>query len=111
MKCKVPAIAPLELARQMTLIESEIFSLLKPSEFLHSAWNSKRKEVRGSEWRENVFTDPQNQQALAANLTLLTSRFNQFASWVSSLILAEKNAKDRGHLIEYFIMVQRGAVL
>jgi hypothetical protein len=114
MRCKVPAIAPLELARQMTLIESEIFSLLKPSEFLHSAWNSKRKEVSGGleGLSENVFAHPPKlRKALAANLTLLTSRFNQFASWVSSLILAEKNVKDRGHLIEYFIMVQRGAVL
>jgi son of sevenless-like protein len=83
-------VSPIELARQMTLVEAEIFCLLKPTEFFHNAWNSKRKEV------------------LAGNLSLLTGRFNQFASWISSLILDEKSAKDRGHLIEYFILVQRG---
>jgi hypothetical protein len=106
---QVPIISPLELARQLTLVENEIFCLLKPREFFNCAWNSKRKE------------------ALAGNVALLTSRFNQFASWMASLvkqkqtqrkyflfnfvskkILNEKSASDRGHLISYFIEVQRG---
>ncbi len=103
----MPIISPLELARQLTLVENEIFCLLKPREFFNCAWNSKRKE------------------ALAGNVALLTSRFNQFASWMASLvkqkqrryffinfvskkILNEKSASDRGHLISYFIEVQRG---
>ncbi len=86
---RVPAIAPLELARQLTLVEHEIFSLIKPSEFFNNAWNSKKKE------------------RLAANVLLLTNRFNQMASWVSGLILKEKSPADRAHLIQYFVHVQR----
>ncbi len=86
---KVPVIPPIELARQMTLIEYEVFALIKPSEFFNSAWNGKKKEK------------------LAPNVLLLTSRFNQLASWVSKLILGEKSPADRGYLIQYFICVQR----
>lgn len=35
---------PLELARQITLIEFEMFRSIKPTEFLDQAWLSKDKE-------------------------------------------------------------------
>ena len=37
-------IDPLELARQLTLLEFELFKTIKPTEFLDQAWLSKDKE-------------------------------------------------------------------
>ena len=85
----VPHIPQLELARQITLNEYEIFCYIRGNEFFNNAWNGKHKN------RD------------APNLTLLTNRFNKFAAWISTLILAEKTAPDRAHIIQYFIIVQR----
>lgn len=86
---KITSIHAMELARQITLMEFEVFAGIRSSELLNVAWTSKHKE------RD------------APNICLYTSRFNKMSNWISSLILKEKSAGDRAVLIEYFLVVQR----
>ena len=85
----VTSINALEVARQITLMEFEVFAAIQPSELLQNAWVSKRKEV------------------VSPNVVLLTSRFNKLSNWISNLILQEKKPGSRALIIEYFIVVQR----
>jgi len=76
---------PLELARQMTLIEFELFKAIKPTEFLDQAWLNKEKEK------------------LAPGIMNMTRWSTKMSKWVITEIVTESNVKVRASLYERFV--------
>jgi len=78
---------PLELARQITLIEFEMFKTIKPTEFLDQAWLSKDKEK------------------LAPGILSMTKWSTNVSKWVITEIVMEGNIKVRAALYERFVAI------
>ncbi|KAI8855069.1 ras guanine nucleotide exchange factor domain-containing protein [Chytridium lagenaria] len=77
---------PLEVARQLTVLESREYNKLQPVEFLLKAWSDKESVV-------------------AVNVKTMILMSNQVAGWVAQSILSEKEVKKRAHLIKHFINI------
>jgi len=77
-------ISPLELARQLTLIESKIFSQITPSELFRKAWAKPKA---------------------SPNVMALIDRFNQVSYWIATEITALKDTKKRTLAISKFIEI------
>jgi hypothetical protein len=78
---------PVELARQLTLLEFQIFKGINGREFLDSNWKKKEK------------------QALAPNISKLTQWSNSVISWMISEILSVKDLKNRAATLQKLISV------
>jgi CRP-like cAMP-binding protein len=78
-------IDPLELARQITLIDEEYYHSIQPKEFLKQAWNKHDHEKR------------------APTITEFTKHVNRMTNWFSTEILKQSEAENRAALIELFI--------
>jgi CRP-like cAMP-binding protein len=81
----VTDIDPLELARQITLIDERLFLAIRPREFLKQAWNKHDHETR------------------APNITKFTKNVNRMINWFSTEILKKSAVEERAELIELFI--------
>jgi len=73
-----------DIAKQLTMLEFNIFKKIEPKEFFKKGWN--KKEV-------------------APNVVQLTKQFNNVSSWVGNVILTEKNIKRRKEFIRKFIEI------
>ena len=78
---------PLEVARQLTLMESNIFASIEHREFLDLSWMKEDKELK------------------APNLLRLIRWNNHVVNWQISEILIQKDVKVRATVIERIIMV------
>ncbi|KAJ3050654.1 hypothetical protein HK102_012227, partial [Quaeritorhiza haematococci] len=79
-------IDPLEVARQLTLMESRDYNKIQPVEFLKKAWSERDSNV-------------------AINVKQMILMSNQVTGWVAQCILSEKDIKRRSALIKHFILV------
>lgn len=77
-------IQPLELARQLTIMEANSFQRIKTAECLNKAWQS---------------TDQ------APNIHHVTDLHNRISCWCGSLILQQGDPKSRANVLKYFIKV------
>lgn len=77
----------IELARQLTIIETELFGKIKPKECLNQNWNNK------------------NRQTKAPSIYRMIERTNQVGNWVASEILICDSSKERVHAITKFVKV------
>lgn len=77
-------IAPIELARQLTIIEFSNFQKIKPAECLHKAWNDE-------------------DEGKAPNVRRVIHTANRLAGWVGLLVLQPRDAKQRATIMKYFI--------
>ena len=75
----VTEIDPLELARQLTIMESRLFCSIKSDELLSQEKSS------------------------AANVRAMSSLSTRLAGWIVALILNERDPKKRTSLVKYFI--------
>jgi son of sevenless-like protein len=73
---------PLEVARQLTIIEYKEFNKIQPHEFLQKAWSEKENNIK----------------------TMITMS-NQVSGWVAQSILSEKEMKKRASLIKHFVNI------
>lgn len=80
-------IHPLELARQLTLIQWENFVSIKPQECLNQSWN--RKELNH----------------LSPNIREMIRVSNFIVNWISTEIVDNEGSKNRATYIKYFIAV------
>jgi hypothetical protein len=80
-------IEPLELARQMTLIEAKLFNAIRRKEFLHGAWYGKVKEQK------------------APNLLKIITHGNRVTSWITTELLKFPTAEQRARVLTLFIQV------
>ena len=78
---------PVEVARQLTILEHQLFSAIEGRELLNQCWNKDNKEVD------------------APNVTLTIRRFNQMSGWITSLIVKVKPLKPRVALVRRFIEI------
>ncbi|KAI8924487.1 ras guanine nucleotide exchange factor domain-containing protein [Entophlyctis helioformis] len=79
---------PLELARQLTLLESELFASIQPSEFLSKAWSAEKG-------RPSTFV----------HVNALISLSNNISSWVAATILGEPDLRKRAKTMSQFITI------
>ncbi|KTW29649.1 hypothetical protein T552_00858 [Pneumocystis carinii B80] len=86
-KFKLLDLDPLEVARQLTLIESKIYNKIKPIEFLNKAWS---KHVCNS---------------IAENIRSMILKSNQITGWVTQTILSQTEVKKRVHFLKHFINI------
>jgi son of sevenless len=85
-KIKLTDLDSLEIARQLTIIESKEYQKLRPIEFLMKAWSDKESNV-------------------AVNVKAMIATSNQVSGWVALTILSEKDVKKRASLIKLFINI------
>ncbi|KAI7879905.1 ras GEF [Lichtheimia hyalospora FSU 10163] len=78
---------PIELARQLTLMESSLFCQIQPSEMI------------GQEFKKKVGS------STAVHVKAMIHRSTQITKWVSDTILNESDAKKRAHMIKFWIKV------
>ncbi|EGG19007.1 Ras guanine nucleotide exchange factor [Cavenderia fasciculata] len=76
-----------EIARQLTLIDFEMFAAIKPSELLNQSWNKPKLRHR------------------SPNVLALISRFNEISSWTASMILNHDKVKDRARVMAKFVKI------
>jgi len=70
-----------EIARQMCLIDHEIFSSIRPHEFLGQSWKKKNGKVE------------------APNIFRLIEHFNQVSSWCQAMILFQRSLRGRANVL------------
>jgi len=76
---------PIEVARQITILEFSIFEKITPEELLSLGWMTDSKE-----W-------------VAPNITQIISKSNSITEWVTQCILKTENAKQRRNILRQFI--------
>ena len=90
---KVIDIQPTELARQLTIMEFHHFQSIKVNECLNQAWSA------------------ENKSTLAPNVGMVIKMSNVVATWVTSIILGQRDVKARAGLIKYFTQTAMVSVL
>ncbi|KAJ3318431.1 hypothetical protein HDV06_000507 [Boothiomyces sp. JEL0866] len=78
---------PLEVARQLTIIESNIFLKIQPVELMKQEWSRK------------------NGPSLAVNVRAMTAMATKITGWVICTILQEADLKRRAFILKFFIKV------
>ncbi|KYQ96865.1 Ras guanine nucleotide exchange factor [Tieghemostelium lacteum] len=76
-----------EIARQLTLIEFDIFRKIKPPELLNQSWNKPKLKAR------------------APNVLKMIDRFNSVSMWVATLIVQTVKVRVRGRLMTKFMKI------
>ncbi|THC92967.1 hypothetical protein EYZ11_007558 [Aspergillus tanneri] len=89
-KLKFLDIDATEFARQLTIIESRLYSKIRPIECLNKTW---QKKVGPDE------AEP------AANVKALILHSNQLTNWVAEMILNQSDVKKRVVVIKHFVNV------
>jgi son of sevenless-like protein len=87
-------ISPLELARQLTILEFDYFVKIKPVECLDKRWNRVDGDDRAPNVRNVIHTA------------------NVLSGWVSQMVLSDKDPKGRASIMKYFVataMVSTGS--
>lgn len=79
-----------EFARQLTIIESRLYSKIKPTECLNKTWQKKVGE---------------GEPEPAPNVKALILHSNQMTNWVAEMILAQVDVRKRVVVIKHFISV------
>ncbi len=82
---RVTDISPLELARQLTILEFGYFQKIKPVECLNKAWNRDDGEKRAPNVRSVIHTA------------------NVLSGWVVISVLSQRDVKFRAGVMKYFI--------
>jgi len=75
----------LEVARQITIIEFEMFEKIEPKECLNQSWNKGLRETK------------------APNISNLISWFNLLSNWIGTVIVKTADAEDRVKVVAQFI--------
>ncbi|KAJ3263731.1 hypothetical protein HK104_006599 [Borealophlyctis nickersoniae] len=86
-KIKLVDLDPLEIARQLTIIESARYAKIQAEECLRKAWSDKE--------------DP----SVAENVKAMISLTNQVSGWVAATILGDYEVKKRAGYVKWFVAV------
>jgi len=78
---------PVEMARQLTLIESDMFKSITPLELANSAWKKK------------------NKAELSPSVVRMIEWFNKMTAWIATEIVMTPNPKERALVLGRFIQV------
>eukprot|EP01088_Endostelium_zonatum_P015682 TRINITY_DN3964_c0_g2_i2.p1 TRINITY_DN3964_c0_g2~~TRINITY_DN3964_c0_g2_i2.p1 ORF type:complete len:1100 (-),score=243.40 TRINITY_DN3964_c0_g2_i2:167-3466(-) len=86
---KLTDLKPVEVARQMTLLESDMFRAIKPQELCEQAWMKADKLT------------------LSPNVTQLAQRFNKMVWFIVTTVLQGKTTSKREKNLDWWIAVAR----
>lgn len=75
----------LEIARQMTIVEYELFRRIQPKECLNQAWNQANRAQK------------------APGISAMINRFNEVSLWCSAVIVKQDNFKKRVKVLKKII--------
>lgn len=78
-------ISPIELSRQLTILESQYFQRIKAVECLNKSWGGDK------DWSE------------APNVRVAILTANRMAGWVAMQVLSSKDAKTRAAIYKFFL--------
>lgn len=92
----VVEIEPLELARQLTIMESRIYCSIRPDELLSAATASSSNDDSSRSSVSEALPKAQNVRKMSALSTRLTG-------WIAETILNEHDQKRRTGLVKYFV--------
>ncbi|KAI1790116.1 ras GEF, partial [Ganoderma leucocontextum] len=85
-KLKLLDIDPLELARQLTLMEAALYKKIRPMECLQRSREAKPGKT-------------------ADNITTIIQLSNRIANWVAESVLAREDSQKRARIVKHFINV------
>ncbi|KAI9472391.1 MAG: ras guanine nucleotide exchange factor domain-containing protein [Benjaminiella poitrasii] len=91
---------PMEMARQLTLMDFKLYNSIKPVECLDKAWSRDAASSSSS----SASTAPLHTH-IAANIQASIDYCNQVTTWVSDEILSQSEVKKRSMLIKYWVNV------
>lgn len=83
----VLSVDPLEIARQMSLRDEQIYKSIRPRELMSQAWNKPAATQQ------------------SPNVLKMIDRFNKVSGWVQRTIVSEMQLKQRKSLISAFIAI------
>ncbi|KAF8158224.1 ras guanine nucleotide exchange factor domain-containing protein [Crassisporium funariophilum] len=84
-KLKLLDIEPLELARQLTIMESQLYQKIKPMECLQRSREQKTEHVD--------------------NITTVIQTSNRIADWVAESVLSKEDSRRRAQVVKHLISV------
>ncbi|KAF9485897.1 ras GEF [Pholiota conissans] len=84
-KLKLLDIDALELARQFTIMESQLYQKIKPMECLQRAREQKTENID--------------------NITTVIQTSNRIACWVADCVLSKEDSRKRAHIVKHLINV------
>ncbi|RCH80459.1 hypothetical protein CU098_002355, partial [Rhizopus stolonifer] len=87
-RIKLLELDPLELARQMTMMDFKLYNRIKPVECLDKNWGK-----------------PEQEGHIAANVRASIEHSNQVTAWVTDSILSKEEAKKRATVLKFWIGV------
>jgi hypothetical protein len=96
-KFKLLDIEPIELARQLTIMDFKMYSSIRPIECLDKSWS---RETPPSDGADDAAVVP-----TAVNIRASIEYCNQITSWVSDAILSQNDIKKRSNLIKFWVQV------
>ncbi|RCI04084.1 hypothetical protein CU098_000347, partial [Rhizopus stolonifer] len=85
---KLLELDPLELARQMTIMDFKLYNRIKPVECLDKNWGK-----------------PDSENHIAANIKASIEHSNQVTAWVTDSILSKEEVKKRAVVMKHWISV------
>ncbi|KAG0052376.1 hypothetical protein BGZ83_002670 [Gryganskiella cystojenkinii] len=88
-KIKFLELDPLEFARQLTIMEANVYNKIRPVECLAKAWMSEDPELA----------------AKAVNIKKMIETSNLYANWINELVLSEKELKKRVLVIRHLVSI------
>ncbi|KAI3636881.1 hypothetical protein MIR68_005148 [Amoeboaphelidium protococcarum] len=83
---------PIEIARQLTLLDSAALSEVQPKELINLAWEKKDKSV------------------MSPNVTKMIRNTNDLTFWVVTLIVTTADIKTRVQIIKYVIQIAQACL-
>ncbi|GJJ73293.1 son of sevenless [Entomortierella parvispora] len=88
-KIKFLELDPLEFARQLTIMEAQVYNKIRPVECLAKAWMSDDPEMA----------------AKAVNIKKMIETSNLCSNWINELLLSEKELKKRVLVIRQLVLI------
>ncbi|KAI9595738.1 hypothetical protein BDF19DRAFT_495756 [Syncephalis fuscata] len=85
-KIKLLDIDPIEFARHLTIMDSQLYNKITPVECLNKAWSNK-------------------ENSCSVNIKAMIEISNHLTHWVIESILQEKDARKRAQLIRHFVAI------
>jgi son of sevenless-like protein len=86
----VTVIDPLEIARQMTLMDEQAYKSIAPSECMNQAWNK-----------------PAICNEVSPNIIKMIARFNATSNWGTRVIVSEPNIRKRKSILTRIIKISQ----
>lgn len=78
---------PTEVARQLALVEKDIFDKISPKEYSHQGWTKS------------------NKLDVSPNIVAMIERFNTICNWAASEVLRVENLKERAVILHRLIVI------